>query len=68
MIYGVIYIFIYLFFMIVCACDVFNMFKCVKICFDDDYMFVDKIWEWLCVLKYDIGIDYLRMILWVLMI
>jgi hypothetical protein len=43
MIYGVIYIFIYLFFMIVCACDVFNMFKCVKICFDDDYMFVDKI-------------------------
>jgi hypothetical protein len=34
---------------------VFNMFKCVKICFDDDYVFWYEIWDWICVLKYDIG-------------
>jgi hypothetical protein len=29
----------------------------VKKCFDDKYVFWDVIWEWLCVLKYDIGIE-----------
>jgi hypothetical protein len=51
--------------MIVYACDVSNMFKCVKICLYDDYMIWDEIWEWLCVLKYDIGNDDLRLFSWV---
>jgi hypothetical protein len=47
--------------MIVYAYDVSNMIKCVQICLDDDYLIWDEIWEWLCVLKYDIGNDDLKL-------